>query len=309
VNFKSIALAGAAVALAFGATGAQAFTTISNGSYTVGIGSNGELFDYNSYIGFQRGDGYDPLAPGNPRDSWGVTTSAGSAFADQSFYGTSNIGGTSFAGGGSSLSATSSTAAGVSVHQSYKFVGGGNILKVTETITNTSGSTLTGVKFARNVDWDISPTAFGENTFGHIGSSSNVIDSSFYGFENPTAGAPYFLSCAGGCNATGDLGGGIQVALADLAPGASDKVHYYYGLSSMEENVNGLIHDAHGVGAKYIIATQSSENGAYPGLGMNSAMIAVSGGVPEPSTWATMLIGLGGLGAVMRNRRRAGVMA
>jgi hypothetical protein len=32
---------------------------------------------------------------------------------------------------------------------------------------------------------------------------------------------------------------------------------------------------------------------------------AASGGVPEPATWAMMLMGFGGLGAVVRNRRRA----
>jgi hypothetical protein len=31
----------------------------------------------------------------------------------------------------------------------------------------------------------------------------------------------------------------------------------------------------------------------------------VTGGVPEPSTWAMMLVGLGGLGALIRQRRRS----
>jgi hypothetical protein len=32
-------------------------------------------------------------------------------------------------------------------------------------------------------------------------------------------------------------------------------------------------------------------------------------GVPEPATWATMLIGFGGLGAILRRRRAVGTPA
>jgi hypothetical protein len=44
-------------------------------------------------------------------------------------------------------------------------------------------------------------------------------------------------------------------------------------------------------------------------LSSGAVLDGVKAGVPEPATWAMMLIGLGGLGAMARNRRRAGVAA
>lgn len=33
---------------------------------------------------------------------------------------------------------------------------------------------------------------------------------------------------------------------------------------------------------------------------------SLAGGVPEPTTWALMIVGFGGAGALLRRRRRAG---
>lgn len=40
-------------------------------------------------------------------------------------------------------------------------------------------------------------------------------------------------------------------------------------------------------------------------VGLDNVSISVAGGVPEPMTWAMMLVGFAGLGAVMRANRRA----
>ena len=44
-------------------------------------------------------------------------------------------------------------------------------------------------------------------------------------------------------------------------------------------------------------------------LGLNTpglpAYVSVSAAVPEPTSWALMLVGFGGLGAVLRRQRRA----
>ena len=164
-------MSGAAVSAAlsvalFAASSAQAQNVVSNGSFSVGIGANGELYDSGTGIGFRRlSDGYDPLAPGSPYDSWGVETSGGSAYSALS-SGT-NITGTTLTGlPGVSAKAVSTTSVGVTVTQTYNFLQP-NVLKVTDTITNTSGGPLTGVLFQRDVDWDVAPTEFNENSFGN----------------------------------------------------------------------------------------------------------------------------------------------
>ena len=272
-------------------------------------GPNGELFDVSSYIGFRRNaDGYDPLAPGNPRNSWGVTASGNSAYADYQYYGTAGVTSTAYGSTASTATALSVTSAGVNVFQTYSFLQP-NVLKITEKITNTTAGALTGVKFQRNIDWDVSPTEFNENSFANpiVG---NVNNSTGYGFNNPDPAVPYSIAdFSSGGNLTSDLGGGINVTLGTIAAGGSDTITFLYGISQFGENVNGLIGNVLADGAYYWVATQSSENGAWPyGLGTNSAIIAVSTGVPEPSTWAMLALGFAGLGfAASRRGRKASV--
>jgi hypothetical protein len=296
-TFSLLALALLAV------SGLQADNTITSGTFTVGIGPNGELFDYNSYIGFRRlSDGYDPLAPGNPRDSWGVSDSSGSAWADQAYYGSSGVSSTYTTTPGTA-SYTTTTTNMLTVVQNFGFLAP-NILGITTTVTNNGPAS--DVVFQRDIDWDVYPTEFHENSFGNP-ISGNVIDSSYYGFESPDPAAPYYSSCAAGCNWTSDLGGGIKIDLGMLLTGGSDTFRYLYGISQLGENVNGLIGQAEGFGAYYYIATQSSENGAYPNLGTNSAIIGVANAttVPEPSSWALFLTVAGGIGFGFRRRLRA----
>ena len=303
----SSAAIGAALSITlFTASSAQAQATITDptSSFSVGVGVNGELYDYGTGVGFRRlFDGYDPLAPGSPRNSWGVETSGGSAYGDQADYGTKNLTGTTQSFGASSGTSVSTTSVGVTVSQSYKFLQP-NVMKVTDTITNTSGGALTGVVFQRDIDWDVYPTEFNENSFGGA-IKGNVNGSSYYGFEYPDPSSPYGSSCSAGCNQIGDLGGGINVTLGTLAAGASVTQIYLYGISELGQNVNGLISEIVADGGYYYIATQSSEAGYYPNLGANSAIIAVSSGVPEPSTWAMMALGFVGLGFAARRGRKA----
>ena len=51
------------------------------------------------------------------------------------------------------------------------------------------------------------------------------------------------------------------------------------------------------------------QHGGAPGLGARVFGHEGAPGVPEPATWAMMMVGFGGLGAVMRKRRSQGLAA
>ncbi|MBX3483280.1 hypothetical protein [Phenylobacterium sp.] len=287
MRFKLLAAGAVLAAATFGATQASA-VVISNGGYSVGIGVNGELYDAGADIGFLR-DGYDPISPGTPRDSWGLN----GAYADSQFYGSNGIISTDIVANGDTATATTLTTDGFQVVQTYSFLN--NILKIDTTVTNLTGDVLTGV-FQRNVDWDMPEGA--ENIFGPFGARNGVLDSSYYGFDNPDASAAYDFSCKRGCDEVGDLGAGIKISLGSIGAGKSRSFAYYYGLNLPGGGAGDLISEAQGAGAQYLIAASGD------GSSSHHAVIGVSGAVPEPAGWAMMILGFFGLGFTFRRDRK-----
>ena len=290
------------------AASANVTFTDASGMYTVGIGPDGELYDNTTGVGLRNPAGSDYIAPGTPRDSWGISNGTTSAYADYEYYGTSNITGSTLTTGANTATTTSTTAMGLTVAQKFTFFSA-NIVSVQETVTNTTGAAQ-NVIFQRDVDYDVFPTEFNENTVGPFGADSQVIDSSYYGFENPDPLAAYGSSCFSGCNQQGDLGAGIKLSLGMLGAGDSTTFAYFYGINQPGQTLTGLINQAQTEGLAYTLGTQSSENGDYPNQGAGAAILGVglvgvvAHGVPEPATWAMMLVGFGGLGLALRSSRR-----
>ena len=55
--------------------------------------------------------------------------------------------------------------------------------------------------------------------------------------------------------------------------------------------------------------TVAISSGTHPGIPISAGGSLTTGAVPEPATWAMMLVGLGGIGAMARSRRRKLVVA
>lgn len=298
------------VLIAFAALGfvtpASAGVTINDGTgYSAGIGPDGELYDPDTDVGFSNPAGFDYIRPGTPRDSWGISASTGSAAADQEEFGSFGIVSSTFTSTPSTASVTSSLLNGLSLTQAYNFFAP-NILSIQHTVTNATSSVISDIVFRRNVDLDITPTTFDENTTGPLGSNASVVANSYYGFENPDPTVAFSRSCTPSCNEVGDLGAGIDLGLGSLAAGDSLTFAYYYGINQPGQTLDQLFTQAQGLGLSYLIGVQSSENGLYPALGSGSGFLGVSnvgtvaGPVPELAVWLQMILGVGAVGLVLR---------
>jgi hypothetical protein len=293
-----------AVTAALAGPPALAGITISNGSYSVGIGDDGELWDRATGVGFRRlSDGFDPLAADVPRDSWGISLGLdGGPWADQNGVGSIVSTTLSKTSADSAIAYTNVEYLSFALEQRYSFVAP-NILKISEIIHN--GQYANIFWFQRNWNVDLAPTPLAENSFGPVGTAPHVLDTTAYGFEHPDASLPYDHSCLGFCNETGDLGGGIKVAFDGFVPAyGSARVDYYYGISQPGQSSGNLITQALGTGARFLMVTQSTENGSWPNGGGSSAFIGVDTVVPEPASWAMLIAGFGLTGAALRRCRR-----
>jgi hypothetical protein len=141
-------------------------------------------------------DGYDPIAPGTPRDSWGIIRETGSAWADQASLRRETTVSTIVAGASTATYDTHDPSV-FDVFQSYSFVGGGNILRIDTHVTTTQRRHAERL-FQRDVDWDIDPTPSARSDLGPHGADRRGRQH-YYGFEIRPGHGAYLFSCSGGC--------------------------------------------------------------------------------------------------------------
>ena len=144
------------------------------------------------------------------------------------------------------------------------------------TNTSTMHDLSTVVAFGFNVDPDfIDATVTGDFTTDSSGSISNG-----YFVEFCATGGP---NCAGGANTGDGVGGGSF----------EGSLVFDFGLTAP---------DIFTISQPIVRFQSTGANGEGSGVG-------VPGVVPEPGTWAMMLMGFGAAGYAMRRRRRIGAIA
>lgn len=305
---------GALAAIALGAisTGAHAAAAVlDTGLIQMGVADNAGLGALG--VGLVGPTG-DAITPGCLCEGWGASASGTSG----TVYGLGGSGITSAlltttTASGSGLSAQSVVllANGLQVTHTYSYAAGGALFGVTIELTNTTAGTLTDVRYARTLDWDVTPGYFSNNyttVYGGTptGPGGKVLHTSTNPFFVPDP--LVFNSYQADVNvvdALGDLGGYFVFGFGDLAAGASTSFSTYIGAAP---TIAGLLAALGSVGVEaYAYTTGSTPDGTrfapaygygFAGLGLPPSL----GSVPEPGTLALFGLGLVGMGMVRRRK-------
>jgi len=135
---------------------------------------------------------------------------------------------------------------------------------------------------------------------GTILNKANTYDFTF-SMDNPLKGSVSTVQIEAQAQHTGDN----ETITFDLFSGDPNGSHSYLATSSTGTNAN-LMYNA-SPGDYYLQVTP-----AYIKQGANREALSgtiLTGSVPEPATWAMMLVGFGGLGATLRRRAPKGAVA
>jgi hypothetical protein len=261
----------------------------------------------------------DATTPGCLCEGWGVSGTIGAtnysanASADSGNGGIRNLTVSSFvtdaaAGIGSTATSrvTLTSLPGLSVTQTYAVAASTPALfQDTVTITNTTGSDITNLRYVRDMDWDVPPTEFSELvTIGGVGTTSFLELSHDNGFAdtNPLASTSPITGSSLNANFTdlgpADHGAYFKFNFGTLASGASRTFNIFYGAAPDEASANLAL----GAAAIELYSLgQSNGNGAtgtpqtyifgFQGVGGTAVLPPPPTAVPEPFTIVGTLIG------------------
>ena len=158
-------------------------------------------------------------------------------------------------------------------------------------------------------------------TFGDV-SISFLAGTGTFEVQNQNPGPPvsghvlisYFTNAGTGsfqATFTGDVNE-VSIGVADYSPSDDDEVHLraYDAFDNLLDSAFFLI-PAAGPGTTLTVSSSTpisrvewNETGSFAGAVYWDNLTYSSAAIPEPSTWAMMLLGFGALGSALRSRRR-----
>lgn len=301
--------------LAVGMVAAQAADTVlDTGLIRMGVADNAGLGTLGVGLSGPTGDA---ITPGCLCEGWGAAANGTSGYV----YGLGGTGivsalttTTTASGAGLSAQSVVVMSNGLQVTHTYSYAASGSLFKVAITLTNTTAGTLSDVRYARTLDWDVTPGYFGSNyttVYGGTptGPGGRILTTSTNPFAVPDP--MVFRSQEQDLNvvnSVGDKGGFFVFGFGALLSGESTTFDTYIGAS---RTVGGLKAALGSVGVEaysYTTGNDVADGDFAPAYGYGFAGLGLppslpGGDVPEPASIA--LIGVALLGLAASRRRRA----
>jgi len=314
---------------------AAATIVSTNGSTRIGINDTGSLDNPSGVgIGYNfTGQGgrfgfNDALTPGCTCEGWGVSADGlGSGSANTSVGGTVNLTvDSTVSGAGTFQSNTHLGSGGLNISQTFTQAvqtATGALFRDTVVLTNTSGGTLSNVRYGRAMDWDVPPTEFNEYvTIKGTGTTTTLEHSHDDGFQsgNPlTSGAATTFGTGlipdktdADHSGPSDHGSYFGFNFGSIADGASYTFSIFYGAGVNEADALLLLSlispELYSLGESNTAAKGTEfPTYAFAFSGVGGSVVVPP--VPEPSTWIMMILGFAGLGFLGYRQTKKGVAA